>query len=237
MATTPRVLIADDHPDILYSLERRLRKKGYAVLKPVTVLSQLRGEIRRHKPDIAIIDVYFGRENSLLQLRKFRAACPQTKFVVYTGADDPALARCAIAAGASGYLLKLHPEELFACVESVVSGHEYLATTLRRVERDRMPPTVFATLTSKQQNLYRLLHSGMKQAEIARSLGISIRTCERHATALSRALGLDRRGSYHIAWQEVATEPPSPSATDASDRDWMADWVADASRMRRSADG
>jgi hypothetical protein len=75
--------------------------------------------------------VYFRKENSLVRLRQLRKACPQTRFVVYTGADDPSIAALAIANGASGFLLKLYPEELVEAIETVLVGELYIAAAIR----------------------------------------------------------------------------------------------------------
>jgi DNA-binding NarL/FixJ family response regulator len=146
----PRILIADDHPDIVSSLERRLRRHGYAVLKSVFSLARLGVELRRHHPDLTLLDVYFRKESSLLRLRQLRRACPQTHFVVYTGADDPSIAALAIANGASGFLLKLYPEELVEAIEAVLGGELYIAAAIRDLVgvRTRMPSTSIGIMRS-----------------------------------------------------------------------------------------
>jgi DNA-binding NarL/FixJ family response regulator len=215
MVARLRILVADDHPDIISSLERRLRIHGYVVLKSVRVLSKLSVEVRRQRPDIVILDISFGKESSLPQLPRLVRACPATRYVIYSGADAPELMRDAFANGASGYVLKLYSEELVGAIESVASGHRYIATEMQVALASAAG--LAPVLNLEQERLYALLHAGMKQSAIAVALDVSLRTCERRVTLLARFLRLDRRGHHHIVWKEVRVDG-KPVVGDAVDR-------------------
>jgi DNA-binding NarL/FixJ family response regulator len=203
VSRAPSVLIVDDQPDIVSSLERRLHRRHYRVLTPVTDLQRLAAQLKRQPPDVLLLDIMMRNENALLRLKRLRATAPHTRFLVYTGFDDPALLMMALREGADGYLLKLFPEELFPGIETVLAGMRYIAMQLRPAFDGLSQRAVPRTFTAAQRELFELLHAGIRQADIAQRLHVSLRTIERRVTNLAAKLGI-ARATYHIGWEQVA---------------------------------
>jgi DNA-binding NarL/FixJ family response regulator len=206
----PRILIADDQPDIVQNLERRLRQHGYAVLKPVMSLSRVVPELRQQCPDLLVFDAFFGKESALSRLGTFRKACPVTRLIVYTRSDDAETVRLWLSGGVSGYLLKHRPDELFAGIECALAGDLYVSVAVRALAESSRPSVQFGLLTREQRKLLSLLQSGRKQASLANEMGLTRRTFERRVADLATALGLRQRDSYHVGWRRsILAESPA----------------------------
>jgi two-component system, NarL family, response regulator NreC len=119
-----------------------------------------------------------------------------TRIVVLTMQIEPAFAREALQAGATGYVLKeAADEELIAAVEAAVEGRSYLNAQLAaRVAtappRSSGPPD---GLSEREAEVLRLIALGHTNAEIAEQLYLSIRTVETHRSHIQQKLSLTKR--------------------------------------------
>jgi DNA-binding NarL/FixJ family response regulator len=111
--------------------------------------------------------------------------------------SDAAYLRDALAAGASGYVLKMSAsEQLVAAVREVTAGRTYIAPQLR----DRVVPSfndpegarkaVQGPLTPRQREVLQLIAEGRSAKEIAATLDISPKTVEFHKSSIFESLGL-----------------------------------------------
>lgn len=196
---TPTVLVADDFPDIVANVQRRLRRRRYRVVPPVQDLSLLARTVRRYKPQIVLLDLLFGHTNALDSMDCYRRANPPSQFVIYAGDDDPRMMARAFAAGAVGYVLKATPEELFAAIEAALVGDRFIARAMRGSTTTAVGERY---LTPDQITLLSRLRSGAHQRDIAAEVGVSLRTCERYVSRLRCALGIART-SYHVDWKRT----------------------------------
>jgi two-component system, NarL family, invasion response regulator UvrY len=176
------VLVIDDHPIVLEGCRRALRDAGIeTVLEARDLVSGYR-LCYRHHLDVVVVDIRMrGQEfGGLSLIRRISRHRPQTKILVFSMSDDPALVTAALEAGASGYLLKDAPsEELVKAVEQVRTGKLYLSHQLAvGVVMRRKNPQLdqLADLTRRQLQMLTLLSSGMSYALIARELGVSYKT-------------------------------------------------------------
>jgi DNA-binding NarL/FixJ family response regulator len=113
--------------------------------------------------------------------------------------DDPRYVRDAIAAGASGYVLKEAADaELVAAIRHVAAGGSYvshaLAVRIAAAEK-KAQNTVTASepLSELEHEVLRLITLGHTNREIAEKLDASIRTAEAHRAHIMRKLGLRSR--------------------------------------------
>jgi len=128
----------------------------------------------------------------------------------------------ALRAGASGFVLKDGPaEQLIAAVRTVAAGDSLLspAVTKRvikqftRIPRPT-PPREFDELTTREQDVFRLIANGLSNTEIAQELYISDTTVKTHITHILQKLNLrDRVQAVVLAYQtgmfEAGTGRPS----------------------------
>jgi DNA-binding NarL/FixJ family response regulator len=116
----------------------------------------------------------------------------------------------ALAAGASGFVLKDDPpEQLIGAVRTVAAGDALLSPAVTRrvirrfagVRREARPAAV-AELTPRELEVFRLITRGFSNAEIGRELFISDTTVKTHVTRLLQKLDLrDRAQAIVLAYR------------------------------------
>jgi two-component system response regulator NreC len=188
-----RVVIADDHTmvrdglRVLLDMEPDLEVVAEAGGVATTVSS-----LEAQTPDVLILDVHLGVENGLDAMPALLDASPTTRVLVLTMQDDPAFARKALRAGASGYVLKEAPRsELIEAVRAVARGQTYLHPQLAaRVVLEGEPA---GGLTPRELEILRLIALGHTNVQIAADLFLSVRTVETHRANLQGKLGVSGR--------------------------------------------
>jgi DNA-binding NarL/FixJ family response regulator len=191
-----RVLIADDHSMVIDGL-RGLLEPEYEVVGAVNDGRAVLPEVRRLQPDVVVIDISMPLLNGLDCTRQLRDAGCTAKILILTMHPDATLAQEALAAGASGYLLKSSPgSELKRALRDVLLGRTYLSTALTRDVGEVMGrmtsihEDVWARLTPRQREVLQLLAEGKSHKEVANILNISVKTAEYHKYAILDKLGL-----------------------------------------------
>jgi DNA-binding NarL/FixJ family response regulator len=101
----PRVLLADDHAEILSAL-RRMLQPFCEVIGMVCDGRALLEEIASRQPDVVVVDLNMPGLSGLEACRLIRQAAPGTRVVMLTASDDPAIRRKAQELGASAFVLK-----------------------------------------------------------------------------------------------------------------------------------
>jgi DNA-binding NarL/FixJ family response regulator len=106
METRPRVLLADDHPGMVKTLERILSIEC-DVLGVVADGSEVAAAAARLHPVVTIVDVNLPHVNGLDACRSILQINPHAKVIVLTALFDDAIRAEALSAGASGFFSKL----------------------------------------------------------------------------------------------------------------------------------
>ena len=192
-----RVLIADDHSMVIDGL-RALLEPEYEVVGAVNDGRAVLPEVRRLRPDVVVIDISMPLLNGLDCARQLRDAGCTAKMLILTMHPDATLAQEALAAGASGYVLKSSPgSELKAALGDVLRGRIYLSPAVTRDMDEVMgrmtsihEQDVWARLTPRQREVLQLLAEGKSHKEVANVLNISVKTAEYHKYAILDKLGL-----------------------------------------------
>jgi DNA-binding NarL/FixJ family response regulator len=191
-----RILIADDHSMVIDGL-RGLLEPEYEVVGAVNDGRAVLPEVQNLKPDVVIIDISMPLLNGLDCTRQLREAGCTAKILILTMHPDATLAQEALAAGASGYLLKSSPgSELKGALREVLQGRTYLSPAVTRDVLEVMGrmtsihENVWAHLTPRQREVLQLLAEGKSHKEIASILNISVKTAEYHKYAILGTLGL-----------------------------------------------
>ena len=175
------ILIADDHNLVVEGL-RGLLEPEYEVVDSVADGRSVLTEARRLKPDLIIIDISMPGLNGIDCTRQLREAGCTAKILVLTMHLDATLAREAIDAGASGYLLKsASAAELRSAAAEVLLGRTYLSPAVTRdflevMGRASSRDDAWAALTPRQREVLQLLAEGKSHKEVAAILNISVNT-------------------------------------------------------------
>ena len=191
-----KVLIADDHSMVIDGL-RSLLEPEFEVVGAVNDGRAVLPEVRKLRPDVVVIDISMPLLNGLDCTRQLRDAGCSAKILILTMHPDATLAQEALAAGASGYLLKSSPgSELKEALKDVLQGRTYLSPGVTRDAAEIMGrmtsihEDVWARLTPRQREVLQLLAEGKSHKEVADILNISVKTAEYHKYAILDKLGL-----------------------------------------------
>ena len=191
----PRVLIADDHRIFAEGL-RGLLEPEFEVVGLVADGRELVAAAREHRPDVVVSDVAMPSLNGIEAAGRLRDLGVTARVVFLTMHRDVAYARGALAAGATGYVLKHSAAaELVTAVREAVLGRTYvtplIAGELLQSYREADPPgDPERRLTARQREVLQLIAEGRSAKEIAAALTISVRTAEAHRAHILETLGL-----------------------------------------------
>jgi two-component system response regulator NreC len=188
------IVVADDHAVVRSGLRMLLdAEPDFAVVADAGDVAAARECVARHSPAILVLDLHMPGDTSLSAMPALRRSAPHTRIVVLTMQEDPAFAREAMAAGASGYVLKEAADtELVAAIRAVAAGGTYLQPEVgARLASGAVVDD--GGLTRRETEVLRLIALGHTNAEIAEQLFLSIRTVETHRSNIHAKLKLSRR--------------------------------------------
>ncbi|TMK41783.1 MAG: response regulator transcription factor [Actinobacteria bacterium] len=191
-----RVVLADDHAVV---------RKGLQLLldaEPDIEVVALAGDVpdavryvRGHRPDVLILDLNMPGGSSIEAMSDVLETSPETHIVVLTMQNEPAFARSALGAGATGYVLKeAADDELVEAVHRAAAGETYLNPQLgARVAAEPTAGAGADDLSEREVEVLRLIALGHTNAEIAEQLFLSVRTVESHRAHIQQKLGRSTR--------------------------------------------
>ncbi len=193
-----RIMLCDDHAVVRAGLRALLSSApGIEVVGEAgsgTEAVVLAGGLR---PDVVLMDLQLGADMDGVEATRRIAALPgiPPRVLVLTTFDTDADVTRAIAAGATGYLLKAErPEDLFVAVRRAAAGHTALSAPVadRMLDRLRNPRP---TLTPRELDILGQLALGLGNREIARALHVSEATVKTHLGRIYEKLGVDTRAA------------------------------------------
>jgi DNA-binding NarL/FixJ family response regulator len=134
-------------------------------------------------PDVVLMDLNLPGTPGLEATRRIAAGCPRTAVLVLTMVDDDDSVMAALQVGARGYLLKgAAQEEVLAAIHAVAAGGAVFgagaAARVLRGGRTRYNQG----LTEREAEVLALVADGRSNPEIARALGVSLKTVQNHVT-------------------------------------------------------
>lgn len=144
-----------------------------------------------HRPDVTVMDLRMAGMDGLTALAALRHDCPGARVIIfsnYTGADE---IHAALRAGAASYLPKtVGQPELLKAIRLVAEGRTYVPPDLAVRLAERLP---CEELTSREQEVLKLVVEGASNTRIARQLGIAGSTVKNHISSIFGKLGVTQR--------------------------------------------
>jgi two-component system, NarL family, response regulator NreC len=129
--------------------------------------------------------------SSLEAIPIIRMESPGTQIVAFTVQQEAALAHKTLRAGALGYVLKgAAPDELVQAVWRAAAGESYLDVGLCAGIASESPPNIPDGLSRREVDVLRLIALGNTNAEIGKTLHLSVRTVETRRAHIQQKLGL-----------------------------------------------
>jgi DNA-binding NarL/FixJ family response regulator len=212
------VLIADDQALVRAGFRMVLEaEEDIAVVGEAANGEQAVHGTQRLKPDVVLMDIRMPELDGIAATRRIVAA-DAARVLILTTFDLDEHVYAALAAGASGFLLKdATPEEIVHAVRVVAAGESLLApsVTSRLVREFATRPTTgkprsdrLAGLTEREVEVLRLVAAGLSNAELAERLVLSAATVKTHVSRILTKLGLRDRAQLVVAAYEAGLVVP-----------------------------
>jgi DNA-binding NarL/FixJ family response regulator len=215
----PRVVIADDQTLVRRGFRLILDSADIPVVAEAANGQEAVVAVRKHRPDVVLMDIRMPEMDGLEATRRILAARPAepgpggaVRIIILTTFDLDQYVYAALAAGASGFLLKdVSPEHLVAAVQLVRTGDALLAPSITRRLVERFAPRPapagspgrdLSALTPREQEVLVLVARGMSNSELAAALTLSEATVKTHVARILTKLGLrDRVQAVVLAYE------------------------------------
>lgn len=192
-----RVVVVDDHAMVRAGLVSLLEAAG-----DITVVAQaadgadavtLATEAR---PDVVLMDLSMPVMDGVAATSALLDVMPELRVVVLTSFSDRGRVTAALEAGAVGYQLKDgEPAGLLAAVRAAAAGQAPLDPRVAQVLLPTRGQRAGDGLSSREEQVLRLVADGLANKQIARALGITERTVKAHLGKVFRELGVADRTS------------------------------------------
>ncbi|HEX3128145.1 MAG TPA: response regulator transcription factor [Thermoanaerobaculia bacterium] len=196
-----RIVLADDHPLILDALVNLLRAEdGFEVAAICANGAEALDAVRRHRPDVLILDLRMPGLDGLAVLRAIAGESLPTRTILLTAEIQESEILEAMRLGVRGVVLKeMASGSVVQCVRKVHAGELWLekrsAANLieKMARREEGASESMALLTSREKEIVILIGRGLRNKEIAARLSIGEQTVKVHLSHIYEKFGVDGR--------------------------------------------
>jgi RNA polymerase sigma factor (sigma-70 family) len=177
------VSIVEDSDKLRETLVRVLaRADGFSCVSQYANAEDALKDLPQAKPDVVLMDINLPGMNGVECVRQLKKIAPEIQVMMLTVYEDTENIFDALAAGASGYMLKRTAgKELLEAIEEVKRGGSPMTTHIARkvvqsFQRSAAAAAQTESLSEREQQVLDLLSRGLIYKEIAEKLGISYET-------------------------------------------------------------
>lgn len=209
-------IVEDDAPARAILAEWIRRAEGFRCVSEHGTAESALAQVPAKRPTVVLMDINLPGLSGIECVRRLKPLLPETQFVMLTVYEDADHIFDALAAGASGYLLKQTPfSELLAALKEVHSGGSPMTSNIARkvvqsFQQFRPASTEGEELSPREHEVLNLLARGYLYKEIAESLNISVPTVNTYIRRIYEKLHVRSRA------QAVAKYAHIPLASDRS---------------------
>lgn len=189
-----RVVLIEDETLFRQLIRLRLGKaKDLEVVAEFGTAREGLAYCQAQRPDLLVTDLMLPDLEGSDLIRAVRSALPDTRVILLTGHPGGRLPAELLSLGIEGYLDKVAPVEfVLQAVRTVLEGGMFFASRMspraKATEEARALPA--SPLTVREQEVARMVAAGKPSKEIARELGLSVRTVEKHRANLMAKVGV-----------------------------------------------
>jgi DNA-binding NarL/FixJ family response regulator len=217
------VSLVEDDAVVRSTLARLIdRSEGFSCASQHASGEEALAELPRARPDVVLMDINLPGMSGVECVRRLKELLPQTQVVMLTVYEDTDLIFSALAAGATGYLLKQTPHaELLAGVRDVHAGgspmSSHIARKVIQLFHTAAPRANWTdVLSAREQEVLDFLTKGYHYKEIGAAIGISYNTVSTYIRRIYEKLHVHSRTeavAKHLHRGEIPWPPPRPSSS------------------------
>ena len=197
-----KILLVDDHPVILMALREMFNQQpDLSICGETGSHPEALEMVSSQGPDLVIVDISLDEGNGIELVKEItklsRKNKSQLPVVVFSAHDESLMARRCFAAGARGFVNKQSPlPELLTAVRTVLAGEVYLSEDLaiRTEASARGDDASFPgldKLSDRELQVFELIGQGVGTSQIAKRLGLSVKTIETYRENIKNKLQLN----------------------------------------------
>jgi DNA-binding NarL/FixJ family response regulator len=195
-----RVLIVDDHPAVREALAMLIAQQtDLETCGQAADLSEALRLVAATRPDVAVIDISLKTGCGIDLIKRIKHRQDTVRMLVWSTHSESLYAERALRAGALGYINKDQAtEKIVDGIRRVLEGKVYLSdamvdTMLRRTVDEKQKEIMRSpldALANRELEVFRLIGQGVKTAEIADRLHLSVKTIETYRDRIRQKLDL-----------------------------------------------
>lgn len=189
-----RIVLVEDHTLFRQSLVKTLASEpDLDVVGDAGRADEALGVVTVQQPDLVLLDIGLPGADGVELATALHRVCPDTKVVFLTMHDDELSIRRAMAAGADGFVPKTaSSDELLAAVRVVAAGGTFLSPSVARRVANLIAGSsqrYSVRLTDRDLEMLELLAEGLRPAEVAQRMFLSVKTVKNYCSRVYAQLG------------------------------------------------
>ncbi len=197
-----KILLVDDHELVRLGLKSLLaRYNQFQVVGEAANATEALTQVERRQPDVVVMDIRLPGKSGIETTRQIKQKYPAVQVIMLTSYAEDELLFDAIAAGASGYVLKqIGSGELVRALEMIGRGQSLLDPTLTkkvfarvREASRKAEDEAFAELSDQELRILALVAEGKTNKEIAEAVFLSEKTVRNYVSSILSKLHLSTR--------------------------------------------
>lgn len=208
-----KILIVDDHPAVREALAIRIgRQRDLEVCGEAADINEALRLVADTHPDVAVIDITLKNGNGLDLIKRIKDRNDRVVILVWSMHSESLYAERALRAGALGYINKDQAtDRILSAIRCVLEGRVWLSEAMAerllqrtvgsgRQDLGRSP---VQALANRELEVFFLIGQGMKTAEIAERLHLSVKTVETYRDRIRQKLDISdgtELAHYAVQW-------------------------------------
>ena len=195
-----RILIVDDHPAVREALATRIsRQLDLEVCGEAADMSEALRLIADTQPEAAVVDISLKTGNGIDLIKRIKDRNDSVRILVWSMHSESLYGERALRAGALGYINKDQAtDKIVEAIRRVLAGKVYLSDAMaeKMLHRavgggqEKVTRSSLNALADRELEVFRLIGQGVKTADIAKRLHLSVKTVETYRERIRKKLDL-----------------------------------------------